>query len=152
MCVIAGATLQRRSDIAYLDDIKRLAESLGVDRRIVFTGFVNRVEDVYAAADIVVNPARVPEALGRAALEALMAGRAVISARVGGTPEVIRDGKNGLLVEPDRPHEIARAIALLSRDPELRRLLVEHGRKTVQNSFDEVHNTMRFLKVVESVL
>lgn len=60
-CLIAGEAHRRPRDLAFRDSLPRLAEELGVRDAVVFTGFVENVADVYAAADIVVNPARFNE-------------------------------------------------------------------------------------------
>lgn len=75
---------------------------------------------LYPLADIVVVPSVIPDALSRVLLEAMAAARAVIATRVGGTPELILDGKTGLLVERNDPAELARAILSLLRDAGLR--------------------------------
>ncbi|HEX9126272.1 MAG TPA: glycosyltransferase family 4 protein, partial [Methylomirabilota bacterium] len=75
---------------------------------------------LYPLADIVVVPSVVPDALSRVLLEAMAAGRAIVATRVGGTPELIADGKTGLLVERSDPPGLARAVAALLRDPALR--------------------------------
>ncbi len=74
------------------------------------------VLSLYPLADVVVVPSVIPDALSRVLLEAMAAGRAIIATRVGGTPELIVDGKTGLLVERNDPEGLARALLLLLRD------------------------------------
>ena len=71
---------------------------------------------LYPLADIVVVPSVIPDALSRVLLEAMTAGRAVIATRVGGTPELILDGKTGLLVERNDPAGLAAALRSLLSD------------------------------------
>src|SRR5262249_55432592 len=75
---------------------------------------------LYPLADIVVVPSVVPDALSRVILEAMSAGRAVIATDVGGTPELVIDGKTGLLVERGDPLALARALERLLGDAGLR--------------------------------
>jgi glycosyltransferase involved in cell wall biosynthesis len=75
---------------------------------------------LYPAADLVVVPSVIPDALSRVILEAMAAGRPVIGTRVGGTPELVLDGKTGLLVERSDPDGLADAIVSLLKDPGLR--------------------------------
>jgi glycogen synthase len=75
---------------------------------------------LYPLADIVVVPSVVPDALSRVLLEAMAMGRPVIATRVGGTPELVVDGKTGLLVERADPPGLARALERLLGDAELR--------------------------------
>jgi glycosyltransferase involved in cell wall biosynthesis len=151
-CLIAGVPLQRPIDIAFRPRLERLATELGVDDLVTFTGFVDPIADVYAAADIVVNPVRVEEAFGRVALEALVAGRPVVAARIGAIPELLTHERDALLVDPDDPGAIALAVRRLWQDERLRRRLVERGRERVLADFREESGVQRFVGVVEDVL
>ncbi len=151
-CVVAGTTLDRARDAAYRDTLVPLVEDLALRDVVTFAGFVDPVASVYAAADIVVNPARVSEGLGRVALEALAAGRPVVSTHVGAVPEILRDGEEVLLVPPAQPDAIAEAVAVLWRDQRLRERLVEAGRTRVLAEFREEDATGRFLSVLADVL
>ncbi len=68
------------------------------------------------------------EGTPRVVLEALCRGRAVVGARAGGIPDVVADGETGLLVDPDRPHEIADALVRLLSDRDLAQRLGDAGR------------------------
>jgi hypothetical protein len=151
-CILAGSALGRPLDEAYLDSLQRLAMELDITDRVRFTGFIADVCDVYAAADIVVNPARVPEGFGRVALEALAAGRPVISTRVGAVPEVLRDGEDALLVEPDSPEAIASSVSRIWRDKDLRHRLIRSGQDRVLEEFDEAQGAEAFREVVVGIL
>lgn len=78
------------------------------------------VQALYPMADVVAVPSVIPDALSRVILEAMAAGRPVIATRVGGTPELVIDGKTGLLVERNAPGELARAIVAVLKDPHLK--------------------------------
>jgi glycosyltransferase involved in cell wall biosynthesis len=88
---------------------------------------------LYPLADVVVVPSVIPDALSRVLLEAMAAGRAIVSTRVGGTPELIVDGKTGLLVERSDPAGLANAIASLLRDPARRGELGAAARHHLDN-------------------
>ncbi len=79
--------------------------------------------DLILAADVVVNPSQGPEALGRSLVEAAGFGRALVGARAGGIPEVVRHGVNGLLVERGDPSALAAALGRLLEDAPLRQRL-----------------------------
>jgi glycosyltransferase involved in cell wall biosynthesis len=133
--LIVGAPHPRPVDLAYADELRALTAELGLDRAVVFTQPTDAMANVYAAADVVVNPARFAEPFGRVAPEALMAGRPVVASRVGAIPEVIRDGVDGLLVEPDDPEALAVAVARLADDPGHAAQLVDAGRRRVIERF-----------------
>ena len=151
-CAIVGATLERAPDVSYRRELERLVSDLGVAERVVFTGFVERIEDVYAGADVVVNPTRVEEGFGRVAVEALVAGRPVVASRIGAVAEVLRDGEDALLVEPDDPAELAAAIARLWNEPDLRERLVRTASERVLREYGERRGVEQFVDVVTRVL
>jgi starch synthase len=68
------------------------------------------------------------EPLGIVNLEAMACGTAVVASRVGGIPEVVEDGKTGLLVPPGRPEDLAAALNVLLRDPGLAEAMGQAGR------------------------
>lgn len=116
----------------HLPQMKKLCHFLGVDRAFRFWGWKSGDEllDLYAQADVFTMPSLV-EALGVAFLEAMACGIPVIGTSVGGIPEIIRNGYNGLLVEPGNAHQLAQALIRVLKDDDLRRRLVEGGLDTV---------------------
>jgi glycosyltransferase involved in cell wall biosynthesis len=132
--------------------LKQLADELGVSEAVAFVGPTDRVADVYAASDIVVNPVRVEEALGRVALEALAAGRPVIATRRGAIPEVLRDGQDALLIDAEDPAAIAAAVRTLWADRALRERLVRTGRSRVAIEFDVKRSVDKFTTLIDEVL
>lgn len=100
---------------------------------------------LYRIADLVVVPSVWPEPLSRVLLEAMAMGRPVIGTRVGGTPELIEDGCNGLLVSRSSPAELVRAISILLRDPVRRQQMGEAGRRLVRERFNVNRSVDRLL-------
>lgn len=104
---------------------------------------------LYPLAAAVVVPSVIPDALSRVILEAMAAGRPVVATRVGGTPELVIDGKTGLLVERHAPEALARAIASLLRDEGLRASLGAGARRHVAERFGADDSVDRLLAVYE---
>jgi len=94
------------------DDYRRLARELEVDSKVRFDfRFIpdDEIAAWFAACDVVLAPYR-SEAQSGVALTAFHFGRPVIAASVGGFPELIEEGRNGLLVEPENPDRFAEAV------------------------------------------
>lgn len=114
VCWLAGGA-QRPEEVAYLDELKRLAAELGIADRVRFLGQRRDVPQLLAAADIVCHPNEAPEHFGIAFVEGLAAGRPVVATRMGGAIEVI-DDSCGVLVDAT-PGAVAEVLAGLIDDP-----------------------------------
>jgi glycosyltransferase involved in cell wall biosynthesis len=101
------------------------ARRLAVPLRLL--GPVESMEEFYAAVDIFALPSH-QEAMPLALLEAMSAGLPIVAARVGGIPEAVRDGVNGLLVEPSSPRDLAAALLRLAGDQGQARRMGEASR------------------------
>jgi len=119
VCLLAGAGPEG-------DRLMALAERLGLGDRVRFLGRVDDVAPVLAAADLVAAPS-LAEGLGVAIIEAMAAGRAVVASAVGGIPESLRDGIEGVLVPPGDAPALASAIERCLADAGLRARLGAAG-------------------------
>jgi glycosyltransferase involved in cell wall biosynthesis len=99
--------------------------------RVRCAGFVHDVAEFLEGMDVLVVPS-LREGLGMSAVEALARGRPVIASRVGGLPEIVSDGMNGLLVEAGDAGELASAIATMVSDPDLYERLASNGPRSVE--------------------
>ena len=94
-----------------LNNLKKLAESLNLNERVHFVG-AKKYEEINSwmqAADVLVQPSRI-ESFGQVFVEALMCGTPVIGTKVGGIPEIVKDGYNGYLINIDDVGSLALAI------------------------------------------
>jgi len=91
--------------------------------------------DLYRNADVFVLPTRA-DVYSLASLEAMAMRVPVITTAVGGIGEIVIDGENGLIVNQDSEEAIAKPLAMLLSDPELRRRMGHNGRKRVESRFD----------------
>jgi glycosyltransferase involved in cell wall biosynthesis len=86
------------------------------DGAVRMLGYRADAVDIMHAGDVLCLTSAV-EALPMSVLEAMSVARPVIATRVGGLPEVVEPGRTGFLISPDRPSELAHALASLARDP-----------------------------------
>jgi glycosyltransferase involved in cell wall biosynthesis len=110
--------------------LEQLAHELGIARSCFFVGYQPNVAGYYRLFDAFVLPS-VTEGTPVSAIESLASGTAVVANRVGGVPDVVRDGVDGFLVEPGDIDGAASRLAELAGDPALRARLGESGRARV---------------------
>ena len=109
-------------------------KNYNLTHKVILAGFILDAIQYLKAFDIFVLPS-LKEGLPYTLLEAASAGLPLISTRVGGIPEIIEDGKNGLLVSPKNPDALAEAIKRLVASPELRMHFAEINLQLVKNKF-----------------
>jgi glycosyltransferase involved in cell wall biosynthesis len=134
----------------YPQMLRRKVVSAGLEQQVIFTGQRRDVREILAAADIFVLPS-VGEPCALALVEAMAMGNPVVSVRAGGTPELVDDGKAGLLGAPDDAAQLAANLLALIDDPERRRRMGEYAREraperfSVQRMADDVESVYRLV-------
>jgi glycosyltransferase involved in cell wall biosynthesis len=110
-----------------------LAKKEHVEKAVVFHGYADpeAAPSYYKSADFCVFPGRWN--FGLTLLEAMASGTPVITSNRGGTQEIISDGEDGLLFEPDDADALPKSILALSQDSDLRKRLSSNALKTVAN-------------------
>ena len=131
------------------DEVMLKSAATGL-RNVTFTGFVDNVGDYLAAFDLFLLPSR-REGIGSILLDAMEQSLPIIAARVGGVPEIVHDGENGILIEPERPDQLKAAILRLREAPELRRRFREAGHR-LGSDFTAAVMCERYLDLYEDVL
>lgn len=111
-----------------------LIEQLGLKERIRFCGHCDDVPALLSEAALSVLPSH-NEGLSNTLLESMAAGKAIVTTRVGGNPELIEHETNGLLVPPSRPDALAQAICRLLGQPELANRLAAEARRKAEACF-----------------
>ncbi|HLJ72972.1 MAG TPA: glycosyltransferase [Thermoanaerobaculia bacterium] len=129
-----GRTATLAKDAAYFRELNQLVAELGIQDRVVFTGFRADVESIFADLTISVQPS-LSEGLSNVVLEAMAARAPVIATRVGGTAEAIEDGVTGLLVPPADPQAIANAMRRLLAAPAFAKQLGDAARERARERF-----------------
>ena len=129
--------------------LKALAKRLGTEKHIRFTGYVENLPIAIQAMDVFVLPSFL-EGYPTVVLEAKAAGKAIIASNIPGIPEIIENGKTGLLVSPSEIGEIKEAIFTLYKDPRLTREL-SHNALNDAPRHDENKIFQQLLQTYESL-
>ncbi len=125
-----------------------LAQNLGIDQHVIFTGLVDDPVGwgLFAAADVVCQSSRWNEAFGLAIAEAMACGKPVIGTRVGGIPELVRHGETGFIIEKGDRESLALCIIELSKNTELRLRMGRQGRERCSRKFDHRKNATAMIR------
>jgi glycosyltransferase involved in cell wall biosynthesis len=128
--VVVGRELVK----GYLQELEQEAERLGIRERLLFTGFRQDALQVISAFDIFTLPS-LWEGFGIVLLEAMALSKPLVGTNVGGIPEVIDDGRNGFLVEPRNPGQLAQKLLELLNNETMRHQMGQNSAITVREKF-----------------
>lgn len=106
-----------KGDTTYVQELYELTRQLGLEGRVLFTGFRQDIPRLLRAMDVLVHASTAPEPFGRVLIEGMAAGTPVIGTNAGAVPEVIEDKVTGLLVPPGDEEALAEAIAWILDHP-----------------------------------
>ena len=125
-----------------LPELTAMANDMGLAEDVIFTGFVEDDEKplYYKSADIFCLPSTtMAESFGIVNLEAMASGIPIVSSNLGGIPDVVKHGENGLLAEPYHVEMVAENLLLLLQDEDIRSKMGEDGKQKVKNySWDKI--------------
>jgi glycosyltransferase involved in cell wall biosynthesis len=117
------------------EELEALAAALGLGESVRFLGWRADLERIYRASDVVVLTSK-NEGSPVALIEAMAAGRPVVSTCVGGVPDVVTEGESGLLVEMDDAVGLAKALGRLAGDRALGEALGAAAQARVTARYD----------------
>ena len=118
--------------------LQKKAVSMGIEENIFFLGWRDDVARILSLLDIFCLPS-LNEGMGRVLAEAMALGKPIVASRAGGIPDLITHGRNGFLVPPQNPEELAGHIQRLLEDKGLREKMGREGQDTVS---ELTHETM----------
>lgn len=124
------------NDEAREQALRRQVADEGLGHIVSFEPFQDDTVPLYQWADILVAPSRLPETLGRVAIEAASHARPTLASSIGGLPEVVTDGVTGWLVPPDDAAGLASALARILDDPVRWRDFGMAARRRYETTFD----------------
>lgn len=123
----------------YRKDLEKLVKELKL-KNVHFVGYfgqeyIAELREFYQRADVVVVPSTVKEALGLVILEAMACSTPVVASRIGGIPNIVKEGKTGFLTNPRSSKEIAEKVNRILNNNKLRIVMGERCRKFVEERF-----------------
>jgi len=153
----AVANLRKRGLDAHLalagdgplgDELKRLAHELDIAAYVHFLGQLPRVEPLLGALDVFVSNSSHNEGMSNAMLEAMASGVPVVATRVAASPELLDEGRAGLLIPPRDAESSVQALRQLAHAPDMRislgragrqRIVQRYGISTMVKSYSELY-------------
>ena len=143
--VIVGSSLF--GELEYDREVRLLPERLGIADFVTFTGFRSDVDDVICEMDLIVHASTTGEPFGQVIIEGMAAGKPVIATNGGGVPEIVEDGKTGILVPMGDIQAMAEAMCRMLADPASAREMGVRGRQRVREHF-KIGQTARKVEVI----
>jgi N-acetyl-alpha-D-glucosaminyl L-malate synthase BshA len=148
---IPGARLMLVGDGPERHRIERLVNDLNLNKTVLITGFRSDIPNIFQCSDLAVLSSET-ESAPLTLLEAMSCGLPVVSTRVGGIPEIIKEGFNGFLVDIKHPEAIAEKIIQLNNNPDLRMKMGKNARKTILDNFTASIVLQDYMEVYEGIL
>lgn len=133
------------------ESLNNLTVELGVNREVKFFGVRKDIKEFMISSKIIVLPSR-SEGFGLVIIEAMSNMLPVIATNVGGIPELIENGEEGILVPPEDPKALARAINNLLENEELRKKLSQAAYKKVREKYSINAYSIRMLDFYKSLV
>ncbi len=119
----------------FKEELQKEARKLGITPQVIFAGARRDIPEVLSMMDIFVLTSCEREGLGISVIEAMAAGKPVIANSIGGIPEVVKHGVNGILVPPKDPKALSEAIIALLKDKQMAKQMGKEGQNISKQRF-----------------
>ena len=146
-----NAKLLIAGDGAEREQLTKTAGYLGLNGSVQFLGTRKDIPEVLATCDVIALPS-IAEGLPMALLEAMAAEKGVVATKVGAIPEVILDGRSGILVPPGSAALLAEALSVLIGEPSKRQEMAAEAYRVVQERYSFNHMLQMYDSLYQSVL
>jgi len=149
-CLLIGDTAPDQAD--YRTSILDLIRELDLAERVFVTGFRADVANYVAALDIQIHASIAPEPFGRVLLEGMALAKPLVASGGGAVPEIVENGRSGLLFEPGSPAALADALRRLLLDPAAAVRMGQAGRERLEQHFSIRNNVAQTESLYERLL
>lgn len=150
VCLLIGDTSP--DDAAYGQRMNQLIAESGLSGRVLITGYRKDIANYSNALEIQIHASILPEPFGRVLLEAMALEKPLVASGGGAVPEIVAEGKTGLLFKPGDADDLAGRLRELLRDPERARQMGRAGRERLVEQFSIAHNVAETQKLYGRVL
>ena len=140
------------ADDPYFREIKNLIDELGMNNRIVLTGYRRDVACLMNFMDLIVHTSITAEPFGMVVIEGMALAKPVIATAAGGPLDIVIDGDTGLLVPLGQVEALSMAITKLLNNPKQMELMGEAGRKRVKKTFSSKNSAQKIEQIYSKLL
>ncbi len=138
--------------LRYEERLRQRVQNSPIRDRVKFLGFRSDVPGILSQLDVLVQPNRGPEGLGRSVLEAMACGVPVVAVNKWGPAELIEDGQTGLLFAPLDTEQLATHMLRLGRDKSLRTAMGQRGHDWIQHNLVAAELAGKFDRVLANAI
>jgi len=136
----------------FKNDLRNFAEELDLNNSILITGRHDPVDELIANIDVGVVASKSSEAISRIAMEFMAMGKPLVVTDVNVLPEIVKNNKNGKIVSPQNPFEMAEAVISLLKDKELYSRISEKNLKESRELYNHTKAARKTLQIYHSIL
>jgi glycosyltransferase involved in cell wall biosynthesis len=133
------------------ESLEQEAANLGISDRVRFVGFRRDLLEIFRIMDLLVLPSYT-EGLPNVILEAFSCAKPVVATQVGGVPEIVENGRNGLLIPPGRPDLLAQAVEKCLSSNDFMESMGRSGRNLIISKFSFEEQTRKLESVYKEIL
>ncbi|HFD31636.1 MAG TPA: glycosyltransferase family 1 protein [Gammaproteobacteria bacterium] len=149
-CFIVGDYSENERD--YYEHLQSIIDKLNIVENVIFTGYQSNVASFMNAMEIVIHASILPEPFGRVLIEAMALSKALVGSNEGAVPEIIVEGKTGLMFDVGDYKGLADIVISLLDNPEYRKQIGENGRVRLNEEFHIKRNVELTQKLYEKLL
>lgn len=135
----------------YVEKLREKIRKCHLEKNISFYGVSNNVNELYGQSDLAFS-CGAKEAYGRVTIEAMLSGCLVIGINSGATPELLENGKTGMLYDAGSTESLAACIAEVISDPEKANIMAENGQNYAYRTYTKANNLRQILAIYNEVL
>lgn len=150
--IVGGEIYDTSGERGYEEELKARARELGIEKRVLFTGFRSDAAQSINALDVLVHASVRPEPFGRVIIEAMACGVPLVATAAGGVLEIVDDGESGLLAPPGNPKALGFQVERLLSEPELAQSLASAGNERFLSSFASERCVRSVIEVYDETL